>query len=241
MPSFNSWLNCLRAPSLTCTQYILGDVKRAVEKISPKSGRILPKLMEKAEIGCRDYMQRNRMDKKFVRPKTKDGILAIVCYTLDMKVLLKNDSAPNFYDLVNRSLQTWDTELYAFMQGYLFFLVSGLERIAALKQQQFFRGLPAQNLKMIQNHYRLDAAIRFSGITSISGSEKIAKNFAGKGGIVLRITASSARSIRDLSAFPEEDEALLLPGFQGVVTSEPKLTGKRWYVDIRETRSLYCY
>jgi len=63
-------------------------------------------------------------------------------------------------------------------------------------------------------------------MSSSSLDQRRAFEFAGEGGIVLRIRLNNAgshsRDIKDLSAYESEDEILLLPNFKCVVVDTVK-------------------
>jgi hypothetical protein len=229
-------------PKKSCADYIRTDCMKAFERVKKGSGSILPKLIEHA-----DRMAEARVEKNTTVTARKgsgverEGIFAIVCYTLDMRDILKKKGCANFFDLVNRTLRTYDQELLSLMQGYLYYFTRGLQDIPPPPEQEYFRGLPAKDLDVIRDNYAKDTLVRYTGVTSVTPSMRAAQVFAKNGGVILHVFANSARSIRDLSAYPDEQEALLMPGFTGVVTSEPKRKGGLWHVEIREAKNMYCF
>ena len=52
-------------------------------------------------------------------------------------------------------------------------------------------------------------------------ASQVAQDFAGAGGVILRITVTTGKDIRQFSAVQGEDEVLLRPNFRMLVTSEP--------------------
>merc|ERR1711945_68564 len=103
---------------------------------------------------------------------------------------------------MGKILQKRDAALLKLTEGYLHYLMKGLNGLPTLPEKEFYRGIPAEYLGVFQQHYTNGRVIHWSGLTSISEEEHVAKEFAGVGGIIMKVRARSARSIKQYSAFP---------------------------------------
>lgn len=206
------------------------------EALHPGSSQFLTNLVREAGEVTESLLQEIG---PFVNEQNATPLyFAVVCYTLDMHQFGVT-SEQSFAFIINKLLQNRQKidyrPLLTQAQSYLFFLFSVLENIKPLSEQAFYRGLPASSLSIIRECYATQGKIVcWPGLTSVSTSEDVAKAFAGKGGIVLRITSKSARGIHEFSLDPDEGEALLLPNFKAIICCPPLLKGGHWYVDVKE-------
>merc|ERR1712187_856429 len=114
------------------------------------------------------------------------------------------------------------------IEGYLVYLMNGLQAIDPMPECVLFRGISRSKFQMVQEHYTTGRTIHWSGLSSVSRDERVSNGFAkedGPGGVVFHITVKTGRSISHLSAFPNEDEVLLLPNFKGFVSEGMKPDG----------------
>eukprot|EP00931_Biecheleriopsis_adriatica_P011707 TRINITY_DN11278_c0_g1_i12.p2 TRINITY_DN11278_c0_g1~~TRINITY_DN11278_c0_g1_i12.p2 ORF type:complete len:207 (+),score=30.94 TRINITY_DN11278_c0_g1_i12:816-1436(+) len=162
------------------------------------------------------------------------ALFAIVCYSADLRQFGAQDWQ-NFFDLINKMLVKRDANLIRLTEGYLHYLFLGLEGLPLMPERVFARGLPANLLPTIQKHYAPGRMVHWSGITSISEEADVAKKFAKPGGILVWITARSAKSIAFLSAYPDEKEAVLMPNWEGMVTRGlTQQSDGYWHLDLCE-------
>jgi len=170
-------------------------------------------------------------------------VYAIVLYTLDVR-MAGGTLEENFYYNLNPALQTRSIDVLQRIEGYLHYFIGALEALPKEPEKVYYRGVPKSAFDMVKKNYYSGKRIHWSGISSISDSEKVSMQFAleegpanggdGPGGVVFNITARSGRIIRHLSAIPSESEVLLLPNFRGIVTKGVYRKGKVFRVDILE-------
>jgi len=75
-------------------------------------------------------------------------------------------------------------------------------------------------MNIIQQNYSLGAKIHWSGYSSTTNKLAKAKEFAGKTGVIMKISILNGKSIVNYSAFPIEDEILLSPNLKLFVSEE---------------------
>ena len=107
-----------------------------------------------------------------------------------------------------------------------------------MKEQSFYRGIPPDHVKFIKDNYQSVVSIHWSGLTSVTTNLEKEYEFWQEGGVIFQVMARSGKSVSRLSAFPQEEEVILLPNFKAQVSGEMtlnKLDG-RWYVILVETQ-----
>jgi len=170
-----------------------------------------------------------------------DELWSIVVYTMNRD----EGITQNLYYHINAALQTRSAKRLKGVKHYLHFLLRGLKKIPVAPpdaQGDFpvvFRGIPSTHRPLVAANYLKGRPITWSGITSVSDNEEVAKReFAGPGGVLFRITARTARAISRISKFPDEKELVLLPDFKAFVTSGlTKVEGAAmdiWIVELLE-------
>ena len=99
-----------------------------------------------------------------------------------------------------------------------------LTKLPAL-QKTVFRGIPVD----VKDNYWMGRRVRWSGITSCSGHMKAAFTYAQKDGAlaglgtVLQLSISSGKKIAEFSQYSEEDEIVLAPYTEFVVSGKPRV------------------
>lgn len=208
-------------PSKPLGEYVLSDCKGGLDKIATKAqtpsvSPFLGRLVAEAQQISESKMDYLDDDLEGLRGQF-DAVLAVVLYSFD----LSSFSAPegvNFYSAVNLMLQTRRQDLIEACQGFWHHFMRAMSLIKVMPACDFFRGLPADKVPIVQQHYREGRPIHSTAVTSVSEEEVMAKeDFAGPRGVVMTIKCRSARSIKDLSAFYDEAEALLMPNFKCIV------------------------
>mmetsp|Transcript_3732 Transcript_3732/g.6271 ORF Transcript_3732/g.6271 Transcript_3732/m.6271 type:complete len:567 (-) Transcript_3732:124-1824(-) len=171
----------------------------------------------------------SRLDEKVTGDLEPMEVWALVAYTMDSRRsgLPGAGASQNFYHQLNKSLQKRDMAVIRLIQNYLHFLMQALQKVPCVlpdpgqEGRLLHRGVSSSQLDLIRQKYPLGQVIHWSGITSVSLDEHVAREFAcedGPGGILFKITARSARVVGSISAIPVEQEAILLPNFKACVT-----------------------
>ncbi|CAE8614902.1 unnamed protein product [Polarella glacialis] len=196
-------------PTKPCSAYIL-DMMEVFEDRQQGSSQHLRLLIDEASKVAKSKLQ-------FKEPPGGNPayLFALVAYTLEL------DGVPQehqFYVMLNKLLQERNAASLKTAEGYLHHLLSGIQALQSQPEKEFFRGVPKNNLHIFADRYKEGVILHWSGITSVSESEQVAKRFAGPGGVLLRVTARSAKLIASFSAIPDEAECLLFPNFEAVVT-----------------------
>ena len=78
------------------------------------------------------------------------------------------------------------------------------------KQQKvtLFRGIN----KSIKHQYKKGSNVVWWSISSCTPKKSVASTFSGSSGTIFEVKAKTAISIRQLSAYPDEEEYVLAPG-----------------------------
>jgi hypothetical protein len=144
-----------------------------------------------------------------------DEVMAIGFYTYDLGIKAKS-KADNFYYQFNKALKSRDQNFHAF-RGYIYHLQMGLSRLPDFKGN-VYRGVP--DAKFIIENYTDRRKIHWASYSSTTTELSVAKQFAGDGGIVIKIDIINGKSIYDYSFLPVEHEILLSPNMCFVVNGD---------------------
>lgn len=127
-----------------------------------------------------------------------DFVLAIVVcsYALGMNGTDESGQGrDNFFHVLNKALREWLPGKMHQLKPYLYFLLSGSKQLP-LFTGMVYRGIPADELKVIQITYLLGIVVHWSGFTSTSAvlSENVRGFAGGRGEIIFRIPVLSKQS-----------------------------------------------
>jgi len=103
-------------------------------------------------------------------------------------------------------------------QTYLFYFQSALYKLPNL-QIIGYRGMQFNDI--IKQNYTLGRKIHWSAYSSTSSILQCAKEFAGKGGIIMQITILCGKNIKNYSILSSEDEIIISPNMTFRVTKLP--------------------
>ena len=188
------------------------DCTRAVEVLAPW-------LRLEAEIIIKmgnDNLQMHLPPAKF--KLTEDEQLAFVIYTQN-----------GFYHDLNGKLRdARKTPAAAALPppfaSYICHLYRGIRKMPPVRPRTtVYRGVPYQDPAVVKENYALGRPVFWSAVTSTSLNRGVACGFASRGpgpGIIYEITLAEGFCIAECSAFPQEEEVLLLPNTKLIVTSE---------------------
>ena len=161
---------------------------------------------------CMEWAKGFNLQNKNPNLLSEDEILALALYTWDLGLNGKREE--NFYFNLNHTLQERNPEKMQTWAGYLYFLQSALSKFPDMKAI-VYRGIPSIG---ITKHYNDSGAlIHWSGYSSSSTSLEKAQAFAGKGGVVMKISVNRGKKISFYSTNPSEDEVLLSPNMNLLV------------------------
>jgi len=155
-------------------------------------------------------------------------LFAIVMYTFDLCLLTPDYSKKQcWYFALNLRLRKRDKAFLQVGHGYLYYLMTGLTRLKPYGDGIggiLWRGIDAEGSERVLREYTDGRHFHWRGFSSATPDLRVAKSFAGLGGVILRIDlvnrGSASRDIRILSAITDESEILILPNFSAVVTGE---------------------
>ncbi|CAK0898814.1 unnamed protein product, partial [Prorocentrum cordatum] len=82
------------------------------------------------------------------------------------------------------SLQQRDMKVLSKIEGYLYYLMSALEKPAPEPERVFFRGVPKSAYEVVRKNYTSGRRVHWSGISSISEDEQVSTTFAQAEGAV---------------------------------------------------------
>lgn len=110
----------------------------------------------------------------------------------------------------NYKLNTWKPFLYHFLNGL---------RKLPLQSAVVYRGIRESAREFVVKEYTQGRKVHWSAFSSTSTHFPIAKSFAGKNGLVLKIKVVSGVNISAYSVIQSEQEVLLSPNLEFVVAS----------------------
>lgn len=118
--------------------------------------------------------------------------------------------------------------------------------LKALRKLPTFRGVAHRgndNRAIVKQEYRQGREIFWSGFTSTTLSKDVAKEFAGKNGVVFNIKLSSGKNISQFSTLGREDEIILTPNTGLIVAKElyKNPVDGYWYVDLVEKTDVFVW
>lgn len=223
-------------PQKSCSSYILEDCRQAFEEMAPGGGDFLQPLVTHASKITTSKLQ------NLPAPGGNAAFaFAIVAYTIDL-VQFGAQPHQNFFDALNKILHSRDAKLIGLIEGYLHFFVSGIDAIPPMAEREFFRGIPIAHLGTIKERYKTGIRIHWCSVTSVAGSIQVAKDFAAENGIIIHVVARSARSIQAFSTYEDEEEAILAPNFEAIVTQMPDFGADGyWHVHMIEVSEAKTY
>jgi hypothetical protein len=136
---------------------------------------------------------------------TPDEIAAVYLYTTESP----------FYRKLNAALRAPDRNETAPWFGYLRLLLTAMTRLQTY-DGSLYRGVAAD----LRKHYPKGEIITWWGVSSCTAKRSVATSFLGSKGkrTLFEVRAARAVSIRRYSAFTGEDEYLLAPGTQLIVS-----------------------
>jgi hypothetical protein len=165
-----------------------------------------------------------------------DEALAVVSYTYDLGCNSNKDGEDNLYVQLNNVLRERNPQSMMKLKPYLTYLMNGLSKLPAFRGTTY-RGIPVAELSIIQESYLEGVAIHWSAFTSTTTCLRVARNFAGVGGIIFSIKCQTGRCVSDYSHFRDEAEIVLSPNSRFVVVSECSLESDGYYkIELVERR-----
>jgi len=152
---------------------------------------------------------------------TTDEALAVAAYTFDLGLSSESeDGADNFYNQLNDCLRERNAQKIIRLKPYLSYLLRALAKFPTI-EATVYRGIPAENLSIVQEKYKMGTSVHWSAFTSTSTEIAQAKQFAqGPGGIIFRIKVINGRCVSLYSYCRSEEEILLSPNSAFFVTAE---------------------
>jgi hypothetical protein len=148
----------------------------------------------------------------------EDSLFAIVAYTLDTG----KDRTTNVYYVLNQVLRARKTDKISFRawQGFLFFLMRGLDLLKAEERAIVYRGgNQGLDQKTVARDYTIGRPIQWAAFSSTTISSSGVRLFVRKNeGVIFKITTLTGRNIGPYSFFPKESEVLLSPNARFTVT-----------------------
>jgi len=120
--------------------------------------------------------------------------------------------------------------------GYLYHFQHALAKIPSTPPGTVvYRGI--DNSKIIAQHYTFGRKVHWRAYSSTTSNLTKASDFAGDNGVVLKMTVSTGKSIKDYSQFPTEDEILLSPNMELVVSRAMYVDGLQRFVELTQILS----
>jgi hypothetical protein len=217
------------SPPLSCRAHVETDLPQLI------SANIPFILSECAEISTSRLRHLRPGDIRL----SQDEALAVCLYTYDLGMNSTMDNGQdNLYVQMNNLLRERNTGKIQILKPFIAYLMRGLTKLPVFRGV-VYRGIPQSQLDLVRSSYRGGVDVHWSAFTSTTLSLPAAKTFAkGHGGIIFRIRTLSGRRISCYSQFQNEEEIVISPNAQFVVTSECNLNNEDGYhyVDLMEKR-----
>eukprot|EP01004_Peranema_trichophorum_P006441 NODE_525_length_2637_cov_27.056881_g449_i0.p1 GENE.NODE_525_length_2637_cov_27.056881_g449_i0~~NODE_525_length_2637_cov_27.056881_g449_i0.p1 ORF type:complete len:615 (-),score=109.69 NODE_525_length_2637_cov_27.056881_g449_i0:166-2010(-) len=191
-------------PNKSCRSYVK-DMAESFLKTN------VPNIYEIIEA-CSGFVENNKED--LTLSTNMKFALALFSYNIPT-----NNSSQNFYYQMNRFLRTRINEMTILWRPYLYFLFEAfykLEKVNGI----LYRGMPREGSGDVLSKYNDGDTVHWSAFTSLTSNERVAADFAGKGGIIFRVKCRNGRSINKYSMYPTEDEILVSPNSKFIVYEE---------------------
>ena len=160
-----------------------------------------------------------------------------MAYTVDQ---LAEDGNSNLFYVLNNALRNRKTEPGPFraFQGFLYFLLHALHHVPKFEGVVFRGGNTGIDQATVMRDYVVGRPVQWAAFSSTSLDVRLTKPFVQKEcGVIFKIQVLTGRDIGPHSYFPKENEILLSPNTEFVVTSKPyKDEDGYTYVDLAETK-----
>ena len=217
----------VRSPTQGCTQSIkkCNQVLLVDEGLLVKSIEEVNKICD-SRLGAPAVQNLLRSCAAIPYDQWRPYLAAIVMYTFDVNAVHIGSKPPdNFYHKLNSVLRTRDPSKLQMCSDYLHYLHKGLESLPSygLPADSFlWRGVDYRQRATFLERYKKSVSVHWSAFSSATTVREKAMDFAQNGGLLLRISlldkGSVARDLCLLSAWPSENEVLLLPNMKLKVT-----------------------
>jgi hypothetical protein len=220
-------------PERSCVNHILSDLANGLPGIGD-----INLIVEEGVAIAEDRLARLPASVPIL---SQDEAIAIATYSYDLGFNSNTvDGSDNLYVILNRVLRQRNPSSMLLLKPYLYFLMSGLNKLPPVKIT-CYRGIPKEEMEIIQKNYKQGLKIHWSAFTSTTSSLKKAADFAKPNGIIFRIKVQSGRSIVHYASFPDEEEILLSPNVSLIVYQELSLenfdSSSYYFVDLVEVEN----
>jgi len=155
--------------------------------------------------------------------------VSIAWYAWD--ILQNGNREENFYYQLNKSLLERNPELLNKFSGYLWYFQRALSKLPNICID-VYRGIDTSGAVLIKKEYVEHRPIHWSAYSSTTSDLSVAKKFAGKSGIILKIKIFNGKSVTDYSPFPTENEVILSPNMRFIVSSDVYAMNDYCFIDL---------
>lgn len=163
-----------------------------------------------------------------------DESAAIRLYTMEWA-----KQEESLYYILNSTLRKEKRDLLKPWFLYLKLIITGLAKLPSTEGRTFYRGIKLDMSDM----YRSGKQIVWWGFSSCTSRIDVleGETILGKTGIrsIFAIECKNAKSIRDHSMYPDEDEILLLPATQFKVVGQYRPSADVFMIQLKEIEQLY--
>ena len=143
---------------------------------------------------------------------TFDEILAIVSYTFDIGALGPRED--NLYFKLNQSLRKRNGNELIIWRDYIYYLLSALDKVPKYSGH-VTRGI---DIELPKEKYSKNKNVVWNAFSSCSKKEEVAKSFLKNTGSLFVLDIENGCLISEYSSIPNEDEVLILPNSEWIVT-----------------------
>mmetsp|Transcript_31162 Transcript_31162/g.57094 ORF Transcript_31162/g.57094 Transcript_31162/m.57094 type:complete len:579 (+) Transcript_31162:2-1738(+) len=153
---------------------------------------------------------------------------AFYAYTYEATYL---ESHEQLYAVLNADLRSRSNGRFKLWMPFIFYLTSGLSTIPDTVVTVY------KGIGQLPSSWIVDGScsIHWSGFTSTSTDEEVARGFAGTRGVVLKIKVFNAKDVQPFSWFgSSEQELMLSPNMEFLVTKSIYKDGAFDYLDLQQ-------
>jgi len=200
-------------PSITCEQSIKQlKLKYQQEILSWCLKKTNSLIQSKSSSTTDQSMTSSSLSSSSSSSLTFDEILAIVSYTFDIGALGPRED--NLYFKLNQTLRKRNGNELIIWRDYIYYLLSALDKVPKYSGH-VTRGI---DIELPKEKYSKNKNVVWNAFSSCSKKEEVAKSFLKNTGSLFVLDIENGCLIAEYSSIPNEDEVLILPNSEWIVT-----------------------
>jgi len=184
------------------------------------TSRFIDQLIAAGWILAKDRMSHGLLNKN--PGLTRNGAFALAIFTLQLQEIVDDATDQDeFYFQFGNAMRYRQGEEVKKLKTYIYHFLKGLESMPKYNGT-LWRGVRGDFAKAAPKNFQQFSIINFNGYSSASPNREVAQQFVGGKGLLLKFinVENSARDVREISAYPDEEERTILAGTQWIVVKE---------------------